>query len=97
MVCSIWPIDGTLSSATTPGQSEPGGNGNEGVIHIPQISKAGVLPSDGLMSYPGHIGAGGGVLPLHRDAVSVFYSLSQLGCWYQMRCTVCFRRIHIIS
>ena len=52
--CSIWSIDSTLSGVTTPGQSGPGSNGNEGVLHIPQISKAGVLPSDGLMSYPIH-------------------------------------------
>ena len=35
----IWPIDSTLLCATTPGQSEPGNDGNEGVFHIPQISK----------------------------------------------------------
>ena len=28
---SIWPIDGTLSGATPPGQSGPGSNGNKGV------------------------------------------------------------------
>ena len=47
---SIWLIDWTLSGATTPGQSGPGSNGNEGVLHIPQSA---LLP-DGLMSYPGH-------------------------------------------
>ena len=36
------------------GQSEPWSNGNEGVFHIPQISKAGALPSEDLISYPGH-------------------------------------------
>ena len=30
---SIWLIDMTLSGATTPGQSEPGIDGNEGVFH----------------------------------------------------------------
>ena len=30
------------------------------------------------MSYPGDLFSGGGVLPLSRDAVSVFYSSSQL-------------------
>ena len=35
---SIWPIDRTLSGATTLGQSGPGSNGNEGLLHIPQIS-----------------------------------------------------------
>ena len=28
----------TLSGATTPGQSEPGGNGHEEALYIPQIS-----------------------------------------------------------
>ena len=31
-VCSIWPIDKSLSGATTPGQSGLGNNGNEGVL-----------------------------------------------------------------
>ena len=44
---SIWPIDRTLSGATIPGQSGPGSDYNEGVLHIPQsssISRA--SPSD---------------------------------------------------
>ena len=52
---SIWPMDRTLSGATTPSQSEPGSDGNEGVIHIHQSSSiTGTSPSDGLVSYPGH-------------------------------------------
>ena len=52
---SIWPIDGTLSGATTLGQSGPGSNGNEGVLHIPQSSSVtGASSSDCLMSYPGN-------------------------------------------
>ena len=47
-------IDRTLSGGTTPGQSGPENNGNEGVLRIPQISKDGTLPLDGLISYPGH-------------------------------------------
>ena len=35
---SIWPIETTLSGATTPDQSGPGSNGNEGVVHIPHSS-----------------------------------------------------------
>ena len=31
---SIWPIDSALSGATTPGQSGPGSQGNEGVLRI---------------------------------------------------------------
>ena len=33
---SIWPIVGTLSGITTPTQSEPWYNVNEGVLLIPQ-------------------------------------------------------------
>ena len=52
---SIWPIDWTLSSVTTPGQSGPGSDGNKGVFPIPQspsITEA--SPSDCLVSYPGY-------------------------------------------
>ena len=35
---SIWPIDRTLSGATTTGQSGPGSNGNERVLNISQSS-----------------------------------------------------------
>ena len=34
---SIWPIDRTLSGATTQGQSGPGSNGNEEVLCIPLL------------------------------------------------------------
>ena len=51
--CSIWPIDRTLSDATTPGQSVPEKDGNEGVLHI-SLSITGASPSDCLMSYQGH-------------------------------------------
>ena len=53
---SIWPIDGTLSVATTPGQSWLGNNGNEGVLRIPQsFNITGASLSDCLVSYPGHL------------------------------------------
>ena len=53
---SIWPIDGTLSGATTPAQSGPGSNGNEGVLCIPQSScNTGASPSDCFGSYIGHL------------------------------------------
>ena len=35
---SIRPMDGTLLSATTAGQSGPGSNGNKGVLRISQSS-----------------------------------------------------------
>ena len=54
-VSSIQPIDRALSGATTPGQSGPGSNGNEGVLCFPQNpSITGTSPSDCLVSYPGY-------------------------------------------
>ena len=49
------PQVGPLSGATTPGQSGPGSDGNEGVLPILQSSSiAGTSPSDCLVSYPEH-------------------------------------------
>ena len=47
-------IDRTLSGTTTPSQNGVGSNGNEGVLHIPQIFETGVSPSDCLLSYSRH-------------------------------------------
>ena len=74
---SIWPIDKTLSGATTLGQSGSGSNGKERVLYIPQSSKTGALQSNGLVSYPGHLL--GKVLPLCIFAEGESYSTSQLG------------------
>ena len=76
--CSIWPIDRIQSVTSTPGLRGPGSNGNERVLYIPQIFKAGALPSDG------HIPDTHweGFIPLCRDAVGVFYCHNQLGCTY---------------
>ena len=63
----------TLSAATNPSQSGPGSHGNDGVLCIPQSSSiTGTSPPDCLVSYPGY-SLVGAVLPLNRDAVSVFY------------------------
>ena len=51
---SIRHIDGTLTIITILGQSGPGSNSNEGVLHIPQSSRTETLPSDGLVSYLDH-------------------------------------------
>ena len=52
---SIWPIDRTLSGATTTDQSRPGSDGNEEVLHIPQSpSITEGSPSDSFLSYLGH-------------------------------------------
>ena len=49
------PYIGPFSGATTPGQSRPGSDGNEGVLSIPQSSNIiGTSPSDFLVSYPGN-------------------------------------------
>ena len=54
----------TLSSATTPGQSGSGSDGNEGVFPIPPNSRiTGASPSDCLMLYPGYSLAGRFLLP----------------------------------
>ena len=51
----IRAIDGTLSGATTAGQSGPGSDVNEGVVCILQSSHiTGASPIDCLVSYPGH-------------------------------------------
>ena len=42
----IWPIDGTQTGATTPGQSRPGSNNNKGVLNILQSSRSGASPTD---------------------------------------------------
>ena len=57
---SIKPIDWAFSGAIQ-GQSGPGSNGNERVLHIPQSpSITRTSQSDCLVSYPGHsFGMGG--------------------------------------
>ena len=88
---SIWPIDRTLSGATTPGQSGPGSNGNEEVFCIPQSSRiTGASPSDCL----GH--SFGGVLPLCRGAFSVFYSPIQYYFVIVENIFVQWYKIHIV-
>ena len=53
-------MDRVLSGASTPGQSGPGSNGTEEVLHIPRSSSiTGTSPSDCLVSYPGHSLRGG--------------------------------------
>ena len=57
---SIWPIDRSLSGATTPGQSGLGGNSNEGVLHISQsLGITANSASDCLVSYQNICWVGG--------------------------------------
>ena len=46
MNSSIWPIDQTLTSTANLGQSGPGSNSNEYVLHFAQSSRTGASPSD---------------------------------------------------
>ena len=70
----MWPMDRTLSDATTQSQSEPGSDGNDGILSIPQSSSIhGASSSDYLVSYQDSL-CGRGVVPLCIDAVNVFYS-----------------------
>ena len=48
---SICPIDRTLSGFTIPGESGPGSNSNEEVLHITQASRTAASLSDCLVSY----------------------------------------------
>ena len=65
---SIRPIDSTLSGATNPDQREPGSNGNEEVLRIPQRSSiTGTLSSYCLGPNPGHL-LGGNLTPLQKSS-----------------------------
>ena len=63
--CSMLPTDRTLTGATTPGQSAPGSNGNEGVLRILRNVAIRFLR---VISWTL-------ILPLCRDAASLFNSL----------------------
>ena len=78
----ILPIERTLSDATTPGQSEPGNDGNEEVLRVPQRSSiTGTSPSDCLVSYPGY-SLGRGSYP-SAEVQSVYSGQNDLGSIYQ--------------
>ena len=67
---SIQPIDKALSGATIPGQCGPGSNGNEEVLHIPQIfSITGTSPTDCLVSYPRTLVGGGSYPSAEKQSV----------------------------
>ena len=52
---SIWPMNRTLSGATTPGQSGPRSDNNKGVQHIPQSASINRTSlSDCLISHHHH-------------------------------------------
>ena len=64
----IWPIDRTLSGATTPGQNGPGSDGNKRLLWIPPSSSiTRISLSDCLEAYT-RTHAGGGLTPLQRSS-----------------------------
>ena len=69
---SFWPVDSSLPVATTPGQSRPENVANEEVLRIPQSSNL-LYPHHQNFYYHIH-DTYGGVLPLHKNEVIVFYS-----------------------
>ena len=94
---SIWPIDRTLSGATTASQSRPGSNGNEGVLCFPQSSSiTETLPSHCFVSYSRRSLLGGG-LCFCRDAVDIFYSSSSLGSYKIYKQIVCRSYCYILT
>ena len=74
-------MDGTLTGATIPSQSRPGSNGSEETQHIPPEYQYWSLPIRWFVVNIQDTGRKWGVLPLYRDAVSIFYSPGWLS-WY---------------
>ena len=65
------PIYMILTGTINLNQNGPGIINLKERLHIPENFRTEALSSDGLVSYSGH--SLGGILPLCRDAVSVFY------------------------
>ena len=65
---SIWPIDRTLSGVTTPSQSGPGSDGNEGILCIPQSSNITINLTIRLFSVISRILVEGSLTPLQRSS-----------------------------
>ena len=70
-------MDGALSNTTTPNQSEPRNNDNEGVVHITQSSRIEATSLDCLVFYPGH--SLGGILPFCRETAQCILQLQVTG------------------
>ena len=73
----------TLSDATTPGQSGPGSDSNEGVLHIPQGSITGTSWWDCFVPYAGHSLA---VSYPSADSIGVFCSASRVDKKFRLSC-----------
>ena len=74
----IWPIDRTLTSTTTMGRSEVRSNGNQVMLNVHQRLRTGLSPSGAIQCHIQDT-RWSGVLPLSKNAVSIFYKPAQLG------------------
>ena len=78
----IWPIDRTLSGATTLGQSAPGSNGNKGLLHIPQSSSiTGASSSDCLVSHTRTLIGLAVIPPLQRCSQCILQLMLTVPFW----------------
>ena len=91
--CVVVMLHERVNDYTTVGSRS---NGNEEVHRIPQSSRiTWSPPSDCLVPYPGH-SLGGGVLPLCREAVDIFYRPSRLGKQFRLS-RIVYSHTYIIS
>ena len=77
----------TLTGTTNPGQSGHGSNGNEGVLHILQSSRASASTSDCLVPYPGYSFVGGA--PYTFAEIQLAYSKTPYICHWALWPQVC--------
>ena len=100
---SVWHIDGTLTGSTILGQSGSGGNGNDGVLDITPNSRIEASPSDGLVSYLGHLVVGIGLITfaemqLKYSTAPAYWepfmlTLSLLFFFYHLSQNRCYKKI----
>ena len=74
---SIWQIDGIPIGSITPGQSGPGSNGKEEVLHIPHWFRTGASPPwFNLLFYSGHsFFCGSGFCKSHQQSLNTEVSV----------------------
>ena len=79
--CSIWHIDRTLSGAITPGQSGPGSNVIERVLHIPRSSRHCYNLTIRLFSFISRTLVEGGGSYLSAEVRSVYFTTPANCAW----------------
>ena len=81
---SIWPTEGTLIGTTTSSQSGPSSNGDEGIFHIPYISRIGALWSNVFLTQEISFWGEGGCKSL--EGMQSVYSKPTVRKWYTLNC-----------